>query len=308
MYKWFLVLAAGFLPCLAYAQQARFDLSYIEGEARYSYTWADWSRRNYHIEFAVPEDTLRASMADFTAYDNFEANSVVARRLEEEVRRKMPGVKMTITPMPDGIKYTATMERGKTDKAADDIRAMENTVRAQYLAERLYTFAKKDVLMPDHVKIAALYANKVQPLAQAMLTQVNRGGSARDMMNMALSFFQTIPYDTLRDRYTSSGAGFETPLRMLAENRGDCDSKSVAYLSLLRHYYPDLGLVMVYTPEHAFVGINIPQQGNDAAIEVDGLKYVLAEPVGPALVPLGEVSPESMAELKKGSYSWKFVP
>lgn len=188
------------------------------------------------------------------------------------------------------------------------VQELEREVRDAYIAERYYTYAKENVLMPDHARIATIYSARVQPLAQALLGQLAAGASARDVMNLALSFFQTIPYNTLKDRYTSSGAGFETPLRMLAENRGDCDSKSVGYLSVLRHYYPELGLLMVYTPYHAFVGINIPPRSGDVSIEVDGLSYVLAEPVGPALIPLGKVSDESLRELKKGLYSWRVVP
>lgn len=305
-----IVLACGLvlLPWAAQAQQADFNLSYIEDTAKYAYSWADWAKSNKRIEFVVPVDVLKASMTDFTAFEPFEANQEIARRLEVEAAHRLPDIKMTITPMAGGIKYTAVAEEKEAAAAMKEIQALEKEVRTAYLAERYYTFAKDNVLMPDHARIASIYSRKMEPLGQALLGQMSGTASTRDMMNVAISFFQTIPYDTLKDRYTSSGAGFETPLRMLAQNRGDCDSKSVAYLSLLRYYYPDLPLLMVYTPYHAFVGISIPAQNNDTIIDVDGLKYVLAEPVGPAMVPLGQVSPEALGELRKGVYSWRVVP
>lgn len=295
-------------PVTVQAQQKSFNLSYIEGMARYAYTWTDWGKLEYRVKFEVPEDDLRASMTDFTAYENFEANSEIARRLEAKAQQVVPGVKVTITPVPAGIQYRAVGEKPKAEVAMQQVRELEKDVRAAYLSERLYTFARENVLMPDHGRIASLYAPKMAGLGKALLSQLRVGATARDVMDVGIGFFQTIPYDTLKDRYTSNGAGFETPLRMLAENRGDCDSKSVAYLALLRYYYPTLPLLMVYTPYHAFVGIGLPPQQNDATVEIEGIKYILAEPVGPTQVPVGKIAPESMAELQKGVYSWRAVP
>jgi len=306
----YLFLACGLLllPVAAHGQQKNFNLSYIEDSARYAYTWEGLNRQVYDLNFSVPIPLLQASMTDFTAFESFEANQIIAQRVEAKAKQLFPDVDFTMTAMPGGIKYSASADKAKAEAAMKKVQEIEREVRDAYIAERYYTYAKENVLMPDHARIASIYSQKVQPLAQGLLQELPQGASARDVMNLALGFFQTIPYNTLKDRYTSSGAGFETPLRMLAENRGDCDTKSVGYLSVLRHYYPDLALLMVYTPFHAFVGINIPVQNGDVAIEVDGLKYVLAEPVGPSLIPLGKVSDESLRELKKGLYSWRTVP
>jgi hypothetical protein len=191
----YLLLACGllFLPYSAQAQQKNFNLSYIEAEARYAYTWEGLNRQPYNLNFSILIPQLQASMVDFTAFEAFEANQVIAQRVEAKAKQVLPGVTLTVTPMPGGIKYSASADKFKVEAAMKKVQELEREVRDAYIAERYYTYAKENVLMPDHARIATIYSARVQPLAQALLGQLAAGASARDVMNLALSFFQTIP-------------------------------------------------------------------------------------------------------------------
>jgi hypothetical protein len=107
---------------------------------------------------------------------------------------------------------------------------------------------------------------------------------------------------TLESRITSSGSGFNPPLQVLWENQGDCDSKMTLTAALLRALMPRIDMTLIYIDGHAFIGIDIPGQANEVTIEHNEVKYLLAEPTGPALLPLGTLAPESELAINQGHY------
>jgi hypothetical protein len=130
----------------------------------------------------------------------------------------------------------------------------------------------------------------------------------REQINWIMGFLQSIPYDTLQNRRTSNGSGFQTPYALLRTNRGDCDTKSVALLAILRSLYPTLPLSMIYVSEHAFVGIGIAQGPKDYALKLNNRPYVLADPTGPSQIPLGVADRRALALLKSADFFHKPIP
>ena len=61
-------------------------------------------------------------------------------------------------------------------------------------------------------------------------------------------------------------------------------------------------MVLVFVDQHAFIGIAIPPSGDEITITENGITYVLAEPTGPALLPLGELAPSSAQAIYNGHY------
>jgi hypothetical protein len=114
---------------------------------------------------------------------------------------------------------------------------------------------------------------------------------------------QSIPYNKLQSRLTSSGAGFNPPLKLLWENQGDCDSKMTLTAALLRALMPRIKMMLIYIKEHAFIGINIPAKPGEMTIRHDNITYLLADPTGPALLPVGIVGAESELAIVQGQYS-----
>ena len=113
---------------------------------------------------------------------------------------------------------------------------------------------------------------------------------------------QSIPYDKLQTREIGdSEFGFSTPLKLIYQNRGDCDTKLVAVNSTLKNLY-NVKTIAVAVPEHIFIGFKMTVQPGDDYIVYNGQKYVLAEPVGPAIQPIGKVSDLSYSYVKSGNY------
>jgi hypothetical protein len=113
---------------------------------------------------------------------------------------------------------------------------------------------------------------------------------------------QSIPYSPLESRITSSGAGFNPPAKLLWENQGDCDSKMTLSATILRALMPRIDMVMIYIDQHALIGIAITGEAGEMTIDYQGITYLLAEPTGPALYPLGTLTPESELAVDQGRY------
>jgi len=114
-----------------------------------------------------------------------------------------------------------------------------------------------------------------------------------------LGFFQQIPYATLDDKRRRGGDFLPAPA-LLAQNRGDCDSKVVALAAVLRTYTPLRKLVVVTMPGHAILATDLPSDAEDWAVRADGRQYVALEAAGPAMATVGQVSSLTAKYLKEG--------
>ncbi len=182
---------------------------------------------------------------------------------------------------------------GIGDDLREEIQGMDRRMQdfqSAYFRERLYKIQDDKYVRPDYARIARQSVSDLGPAASA-LAQWTRGLSQRDRLSRLLLFIQTIPYDRLENRATD--AGFLVPLVMLDENRGDCDSKSVAYAVLVHLMYPDLPIELVLVPQHALLALGLPRVAGDRTLRQGGRAWVLAEPVGPGVQPVGRIGKES---------------
>ena len=139
------------------------------------------------------------------------------------------------------------------------------------------------------------------PVATALHASVQQM-DVRRAINFTARWIQQIPYQDLSDRRKSSGASFSPPLRLLRENRGDCDSKAVLLAGLIRMLLPDIKLAMVYLPNHAVLAMQMTPAPGDMTVSIGGAPYVLIDATGPALLPVGEISPQYRPFTQSGNY------
>ncbi len=170
--------------------------------------------------------------------------------------------------------------REALDDRADNIMASHYLIRDDRLG----------FVRLNYAAIAGEYAERLDVLSNIFL---RASSDRREQLAFALRFFQSIPYDELLTRDREGIAGFVSPYALIDLNKGDCDTKTTAMAAVLGAMWPDVTTVMVLIPEHAFLGLAIPPREGDAAITVGGTTYVLVEPVGPGLFPIGHISPRS---------------
>ena len=291
------------------AGQLNYRKSYSGHNVQFYYEWQDLFGEKHKVHFNLPLKDMEQGNREFEAYDNHKASAYIYKRMKSRADElSQGGMKIDIRQVGNGIKMEAQgAPEAQLYTALNELKQLQLDARNDYVKGKLYSFVNETTVMPDHPRIAARYTRAMRPVAEALAAQV-RGKSQREVINHVLSFLQTMPYNQLLSRVTSNGAGYQTPYGLLYENRGDCDTKSVAFAAIMRNLYPNLRMVMVYVPGHAFIGMNIPAQNDDVALRLGGTNFVLAEPVGPSLVPVGMIAPDSAAYLRGRNYSYQEIP
>ena len=288
------------------AQQLRFHKQENEKSYQFKYKWLDQKSVEQSLSFAIPKKILFNRFRNFKSYKPAFAQQYVNKHIQQQIT-KQPIANVQINFNKKNKRFEI---KGKNQQAVNtayqQISNMQQVIRDEYLAKNFYhrftTYDQVQGIKPNHVKIANSSVEDLKPIKQLILSKVSIK-NIRQVTNFSLGFIQSIPYSTLESRISSSGAGFSTPLKLLWENQGDCDSKVTLTVALLRTLMPRIQMVMVFTQQHALMGINIPALANETTIEFEGTTYVLAEPTGPAMFNLGQVAPDSKLAVNNGHYS-----
>ncbi|MGE5155246.1 MAG: hypothetical protein ACM3ST_14695 [Bdellovibrio bacteriovorus] len=219
------------------------------------------------------------------------------RRIEQHLLAAQDAANQAVSDHAQQVR--SAMERdGQSIRTRidSDLAAIQEQTRdfaERFIRERLYTLSADGILRPDYARIARLAVDDLASVAPAM-RRWTRGMDRRKALGHLLLFVQSIPYDRLDDRKTD--VGFLVPPLVLAENRGDCDSKAVTFAALTHLLYPDLPIAMVLLPRHAYLALGLPRAAGDQTLKHDKRVWILAEPAGPGLLPLGRLAAESLAQ------------
>ena len=283
------------LPTTSYGKQTKFDLVRGDAEFEYTYRWKDANGEKHKLAFDLPisvatsdrgEETyvVRQELAVFQA----QAVRIYAKTLPKRVtlRAKADGPSLGLTA--GGPKKEAKAALKEAEIVAED-------ARTRWMATQQVTQLKGGGLIHDHARLVGDYAGSLSNVATALSADAK---GTRDYVSLALSFVQSIPYEAQKKK--GGNPGYRRPLALLNRNKGDCDSKSVLFLSLVHAQYPNLDLAVIYVPGHALTGIALPAEKGDRSFKIDGTEFIYAEPVGPAMMALGETAPANKKAGKKG--------
>jgi hypothetical protein len=278
------------------AEQLDHDVDKSGSRWSFETRWEDGDGDKHRIQYTLPAAKVKQDLDVPLQFQAGPAYKDVAREVEAwgegvkgaqvSARGSRRGVQISVSSKQGRKKMKQTLKQAT--QARDE--AFEDA-----LAQQGFTLLKGGVI-PDHVKHVRLYSDDVAPLVKAL------GGPTKDPRvfgEKALSMVQSIPYERSgrkRDKY-------RRPLSVLGRNKGDCDSKATLFLALMRAAYPDMEMGIVYIEGHAFVALGIDDRAGDTTLRHGGRKWVLAEPVGPAMMPIGEVARKSRRRAKTGRYT-----
>jgi hypothetical protein len=158
-------------------------------------------------------------------------------------------------------------------KSYNKIKPVEGTNAQKIkIMEELYVHDHKErTIRLELERFVEEDSEPLKPLATALMVS-SPDKSKRGLAKHALSFVQSIPYGTVFKTRTTS----LTPIGVLIENRGDCDSKSSLLVSILKGMGIDSLLLDI--PSHMMVGIDIPIEDHEAYfLDESGKKWVVAE-------------------------------
>lgn len=283
------------LVLAASADQKKVDIARGTPAWDFDIRWVDADGERHRAQFSLPASGVRADLDEPLRYRKKEASREAAQAVRAFGQTK-PGVDLRARVTDDGgILISASgKKRSRVKAVLATAEGVRDEALSAYQDENGWATLDGEII-PDHTGHASSYADDLAPLVTAL------GGPTpdpRDFAELALGFVQSIPYEKramVRDR-------FRRPLSVLGRNKGDCDSKSTLYLGLMRSAYPTLPLAMVYVPNHAFVALGLDREGGDATLKHGGQRWVIAEPTGPAMLPLGDAGKKSKRRARFGMF------
>ena len=287
----------------AIAGQTGFNRAEDGADTDFMVKWKDADSKSQSVRFTLPTRAVKSDLAIGLGFPK-KASSAAQVAAEKRYAKTLPkGVKLKAKPDGNGGVRLSVSARSRGD-AKDALRGakeVQEKALDEFLDEHEWTELKKDHIIPDHARLARLYADDVAPVAEALRAGTR---SSRDYAARALSFVQSIPYEK---RKGGGGKGYRRPVSLLAANKGDCDGKSVLFLALMRAAYPEVDGAMVYIKNHAFVGLALEPEKGELTFRQDGVRYVMADPVGPALSALGDGGKKSKRRVVLGAIQVRAV-
>ncbi len=247
------------------------------------------------MTFALPTRSVEADRDALTILPRPDLYRAMAAAVGQWAKTLPSGTTVTAKASDEDFSLSARGPKESAQGAMDEASRVAQAAEVQWLADHDATTLENGSIAYDHAALAAKYASEVRPIAEALRKGT---GDVRGYVERALAFVQAIPYEPRPSREID--AGYRRPLGVIARNEGDCDSKSVLFLALVRAAYPDVPLAFIYVPNHALVGVGLPERGDDRSFVVDGVQYLYAEPVGPGLRAFGQPTPEDHNAARKG--------
>jgi hypothetical protein len=296
------------LSSVAFVQAEQIDFSKHAGDDSYlfKYQWNDINKEAQAFSFTIDNGSLFSRFRSFKTYKPKVAQNHVSKSILRRLRKEpFSDVQATFSEITHSISLRSK-DQDALYEAENQLGEWQEQYLNDYLSQNNYhsfvTHNSENGIKPDHVKIAAESVELFKPFKDAILDIVEIK-DVRKVSNFILGFIQSIPYSTLESRVTSSGAGYSVPTKVLWENQGDCDSKMTLTAAIMRAVMPRIDLVFVYMDNHAMLGVGIEPIGEDNYISVNGNIYVLADPTGPRLMNLGELSFESEQAINANHFS-----
>lgn len=119
-----------------------------------------------------------------------------------------------------------------------------------------------------------LIIKEARPSLKGLCKALEASSPSKDIRCLAehaLGFVQSIPYSTR----VSNGGECQTPVGVLLENRGKCDSKSALLAAILAEW--NIPWILVGVPRHMFVGMGVPVRHGERTVAQNGRNFLVAE-------------------------------
>jgi hypothetical protein len=284
----------------ARAQQLDFHRVSRTGDEMLSYRWRDHEKREHLTSFTLTRQAIGQSEDSFRDFSLEEMWRTLERDLHDEVARFGGGARIDLRRVGDRLSWTiSARDQSATDELSRRVESRLARSQQAYLASHLRRRASEHRIMVDFAAATAALQEPLRAVAQALGRTSDIADNDAARVDLALAFFQQIPYATLEDAERRGGDFLPGPA-LLAHNRGDCDSKAVALAAVLRTYAPWRKLVMVTMPGHAVLGVDLPAKVGQITLRSGGRQYVVLEVAGPAMLPAGKVGAQSAKHLAQG--------
>lgn len=295
------------ISSVSWAEQLFFQRQAENNQLNFAYQWRDLDNNSRQISFQVPQTGFLQTPVNFRPL----SPSRIHREIKPHLRRfahengwrdvdiKLPHSGESIEINVRGS--TAEQNRQRMQALIDEKERLQKEVMRRNYYNLLVDHTRRQGFKPDHVRIANESQTTVQSLAQAFASKLGEDRTPYDSLRLILGFVQSIPYAELDNRFSSPGAGFHTPARLLFENRGDCDSKVTLIAALFSALHPETESLIVYLPGHAMFAVDIEPEEEDYWVRHDERRFLLVEPTGPARFEPGRIGDRYVPHVYSGA-------
>jgi hypothetical protein len=274
----------------AEAQQLEFRNTVRSGEFRLSYRWRDQAGREVATAFNLSRDMVReaeASFADFSLEGMWRA---IEAELQDEANRYGRNARITFIRSANTLAWTLeTRDNATANELNTRLLERRLTARTAYLARHL-RHQVGDFVIVDFAAAARVLKEPMRAVTRALAEDREVANTDRARVARALAFFQAIPYARL-DPTQRQGGDFLAAPALLAQNRGDCDSKAAALAAVLQSYVPSRKIAAITMPGHAILAVDLSPEPGERTVRTPGRTLVALEVAGPHLSPIGQVAP-----------------
>ena len=284
----------------AEAQQLDFKRNSRSGDEHLSFRWRDHERREHTTAFTLTKQAIREAEASFVEFSIEAMWWHLEHELKDEVAKFGNGATIEFQRAGDSLKWAiSTRDAKQADALSARLVQRYNAAEKSYLAQHVRRRVDERRIMVDYAGATQAQQGAMRAVARALGDTPGIDNNDRARIGLALAFFQEIPYALLEDKKRRGGDFLPAPA-LLAQNRGDCDSKAVALAAVLRTYAPWRKLAMITMPGHALLGVDMPAQPGERTIRVQARQWVAVEAAGPAMAEIGAVGPLTAKYLGEG--------
>lgn len=278
------------LGAQAEAQQLEFKSTVRSGDLRLAYRWRDQTGREVNTAFSLSREMVREAESSFADFSLEGMWSAIEAELRDEVARYGRGARISFVRSTNALAWTLETRDNATAETLNR-RLAERRVAARsgYLARHL-RHQVGDYVIIDFAAAARAQKEPLRVVTRALADDRDVVNTDRARVARALAFFQSIPYARL-DPTRRQGGDFLAAPALLAQNRGDCDSKAAALGAVLQSYVPSRKLAVITMPGHAILAVDLPPHPGERTVRTSGRNLVALEVAGPHLAPVGQVAP-----------------
>lgn len=247
--------------------------------------WIDHSGTPRAMDVTLTEDRVRKALINGRDLLNYESifREIIAQAKIMATELSTSTAKVRVFRRDMGYDIDYQYREGHKQEAIAMGGKIQSFVDGSYDDLKSVTYYRQDkankALVIDYGDIVGDFRD-VFVAVDGYFRLTDAGKTEIEKINDRLVFLQSIPYDDM----LKSDFDLNTPIRMLAMNSGDCESKQVFMAGLLRQLLPDRNIQLVTLPnrEHIVLALEMPGLYSSDTYAKDGRRYVILDATGPA--------------------------
>lgn len=260
------------------------------------------------LRFELSNAEIKAHSGSSRRYSTELADQHIRHQvLLSAVKLQQRGIRVQMSPKNLPFRVTVSgSDRNQVEKVQQQLQQTQEQAYQNYLKRDFYYLMKsptgEQFVIPDHVRVMQQSRTALQPISNAFVDLYGKN-NIRQISGKISEWVQQIPYQDLSNRQTSAGSGYSSPLKVLVEHAGDCDSKAVLYAAVLQNIFPKNSFGILYFPDHAVVAAQIPPLEHELTVTLQGITYLVVDPTGPAPTKLGALAQKYQTYLSNRQFT-----